>query len=122
MMHVIECSILQDILYNPTTGTGYLESKLRYNKNVAKKASALNVDTVAEHIDGLELTEDGNDIVDLAYFKSCVYDKDSRIIIKEKLRRSVKERCQLLKTPHLDIRANFPCLILHPELVYFYLF
>lgn len=58
--------------------------------------------------------------VDLNFFKMAIYDKrdpDRCALIKENLKKSVKERSEIFKAGEVDIRRSFPCVLLNHELV-----
>lgn len=90
---------------------GLIESRLKY----------INDPKIVEDvIDGVEEISI-NDEVDMDFFLTCHYDKNDKAkceLIKRNLRKIVEERMRLLKNnPQLDLKIQFPCMLLNLELV-----
>lgn len=100
---------LQDLLYNPKNNSGYLVNKLKYEKqrSTQNKRKSLNLNHSA--------SED-----DVDFFKTCVYNNKNKAecdLLKIRLKKTVKQRSLMLNDRNLNIEANFPCMLLHHELV-----
>lgn len=81
------------------------------------KQCALN--QAPEDMANLSIEEDGT-AVDLEFFKTCFYDKTNKQqcdLIRDNLKKSIKERVALMENSNIDIRVGFPCMLLNHDLV-----
>lgn len=78
---------------------------------------------VADDMANLNIEEAPQDAIDLTFFKSCVYDRNDKNqceVIKQKsknLQRTIEAHKNALKDKQMDIRVNFPYLLLNHDLV-----
>lgn len=97
------------MLYNPKNNTGYLVNKLKYDKQRSAQSKRQTL---------ILNCSIGDDDVD--FFKTCVYNKKSKAecdLLKIRLKKNIKQRSLMLNDRNLDIEENFPCMLLHHELV-----
>lgn len=100
-------------MYDPKTGSGYFETKLKYDRSKLNKPL---VEGVTGNMEQMDISIDGSD-VEVGYFRSCVFNKETKAEVKGNMRKTIKQREIMLKTPNIDLRVAFPCIIINHELV-----
>lgn len=114
----------QDLIFNPSTSTGWLVSilKTRRTQNKATKPTQkrTTMSRKRQAIDSIECLleytqENGDD--DIRYLKQTPYTDDTEDEIKARLKRSAEFRRAMLEDLSSNIISNFPYLFVHSELV-----
>lgn len=111
------------MLYNSAKSCGFIYNILKYRKYRARPhLTEINSDIETDAIDAVQnLTLDENITKEkkqeiLLFFKICLVQSE-RSALLEKLRTTIKLRCEILKDEKLDSREVFPFYYTSPDIV-----
>lgn len=111
------------MLYNSAKSCGFIYNILKYRKARAKpRSTEINTNIVTDAIDAIHSMTLNDDMTEeekkeiLLFFKSCLV-RDERSVLLEKLKISIKLRCEVLKDGHMDSREVFPFYYTSPDIV-----
>lgn len=117
---------MKELLINKNNGgSGYLYNRLRNlrSKNRPHRVPAISEDEneVQEAMIDLNLNSSNENIQynmdDLLFLKTTLVLDGNLMEFREKLKSTLTTRQEMLKNKKTDIKENFPCFFVRPELV-----